>query len=144
MSTIDSGGVMRGRRQVLRTILVAAAIGAIILGLGGRLAMFAIAWLNTGAGAFTLGGTSTVIAMGALSGAAGGVILSGLRAVVRRRWPPTTTVLFWGALIGITLRGLRPLDGQRLVLFLPLVLAFGLLLQWRTYRSPTPSPGEPG
>ena len=31
-------------------------------------------------------------------------------------------------------RGLRPVDPLRLTLFLPLVIGFGILLQWRTWR----------
>jgi hypothetical protein len=119
-----------------RTILVAAALGTLLLGLGGRLAMHLIARITTGAGGFTLGGTVTVVLLGTASGVAGGLILVAARALFRR-WPPTTSLVYWTALLALTLRGLNPLDELRLVLFLPLVLVFGALLQWWTFPNRT-------
>lgn len=115
-----------------RTILVAAGLGTLLLGLGGRLAMHLIARITTGVSGFTFGGTLTVVFLGAVSGVAGGLILVTARALFRR-WPPTTSLVYWGALLALTLRGLNPLDELRLVLFLPLVLVFGALLQWWTF-----------
>jgi hypothetical protein len=115
-----------------RTILVAAALGTVLLGFGGRLAMHLIARITTGAGGFTFAGTLTVVFLGAVSGVAGGLILVTARALFRR-WPPTTSLVYWTALLALTLRGLNPLDDLRLVLFLPLVLIFGALLQWWTF-----------
>lgn len=39
------------------------------------------------------------------------------------------SLIFYAALVLITLRGLRPVDSQRLFLFLPLVLIYGVLLR---------------
>ncbi|MGH7561499.1 MAG: hypothetical protein ACRENB_10810 [Gemmatimonadales bacterium] len=116
-----------------RTIIVATGLGALILGLGGRVAMHLVARLTTGTGSFTVGGTLTVILLGAVSGAAGGALLVAARALFRR-WPPTTTITYWAALLTISLRGLKPIDELRLLLFLPLVLAFGVILQVWTFR----------
>jgi hypothetical protein len=104
----------------------------VILGLGGRVAMHLIARITTGAGAFSLGGTLTVVFLGAISGLVAGLILVTARALFRR-WPPTTTVIYWAFLIGLTLRGLRPIDDLRLALFLPLVVVFGAALQGWTF-----------
>lgn len=37
--------------------------------------------------------------------------------------------LFWTVLILATLRGLRPIDAQRLAVFVPLVILYGTALQ---------------
>jgi hypothetical protein len=115
-----------------RTIIIATCLGTAILGLGGRAAMHVIARITTGSGAFSFGGTLTVVFLGAVSGLAGGLILVTARALFRR-WPPTTTIVYWTFLIGTTLRGLRPIDDLRLALFLPLVFVFGATLQWWTF-----------
>lgn len=116
-----------------RTILIAAGLGTLVLGLGGRLAMHLIARITTGVGSFSVGGTLTVVFLGTVSGAAGGLILVAARALFRR-WPPATSLVYWAALLALTLRGLKPLDDLRLAFFLPLVLIFGSVLQWWTFR----------
>ncbi len=131
------------KRSHARTILLGLALGALILGVGGRVAMHLIARITTGTGGFTLGGTVTVIFLGAVSGAAGGLILVTARALFRR-WPPTTTIVYWSALVALTLRGLRPLDELRLLLFLPLVFGFGAVLQWQTLPGVRRQPALPG
>lgn len=90
-----------------------------------------IAVANSGTGSFSLGGTVTVIALGALSGAVGALLLLGTnRLLARHRL--IGRVVFWTALLLLTLRGLRPVDPLRLALFLPLVGLFGgaLRLLW--------------
>ena len=124
--------VMRSQPAVpTRTLIIAAGLGTVILGLGGRFAMHLIARLTTGSGGFSLGGTLTVVFLGAVSGLAGGLILLAARRLFRR-WPPTTTLVYWTVLLAITLRGLRPIDELRLALFLPLVVLFGAILQFWT------------
>ena len=117
----------------LATILWGMGLGVLVLGVGGRVAMRLVAEATTGAGGFSLGGTLTVVFLGLVSGAAGGWILLAARTLLRR-WPPAPSLAFWLLLLAITLRGLRPLDNLRLILFLPLVAVFGGLLQWRTWR----------
>lgn len=95
--------------------------------------MRVIAEATTGTSGFSLGGTLTVVFLGAVSGAIGGLLLLLARTLLRR-WPPAPTVAFWLLLLALTLRGLRPVDQLRLLLFVPLVALFGALLQWRTWR----------
>lgn len=119
-------------RHFLRTILTGAGLGFVILGLGGRIAMHAIAVMTIGRGSFTPGGSLTVVFLGALSGAGAGLILATARALLAR-WFLATTLVYWLLLTGLVLRGLRPLDELRLLWFAPLSLVFGILLQWLTW-----------
>ena len=121
------------KRSALATLLWGMGLGALILGVGGRISMRLIAEATTGTGGFSVGGTLTVVFLGVVSGALGALILLGARALLRR-WSPAPTILYWTALLAISLRGLRPVDQLRAILFLPLVAAFGALLQWRTWR----------
>ena len=118
------------------TVACGAALGTLILGVGGRLAMRVIAMATTGATGFSFGGTMTVVFLGAASGAVTGAILWVTRALLGR-WPAAQTIMFWLLLVGITLRGLRPLDTLRVALFLPLVVLVGILLQLVTRERPT-------
>jgi hypothetical protein len=120
-------------RAALFTCLTGAAVGLLLLGGGGRLAMHAIARMTGGSGDFTLDGTVFVLLLGAVSGAAGGLLLF-LSRLLLHRWPPLPTLAFWGGLVALTLRGLNPIDSLRLALFLPVVLLFGLALQGMTWR----------
>lgn len=112
----------------LAGLLLGALLGGLILGVGGRFAMRLIAVANSGRGAFSIGGTVTVIALGALSGAAGALLLLGTNRFLGRH-RLIGFLVFWAALLLLTLRGLRPLDPLRLALFLPLVGLFGGALQ---------------
>lgn len=115
------------------TLLWGVLLGTVILGGGSRVAMRIVAERTTGTSGFTFGGTATVVFLGLAGGTFGALILLAAR-ILLRRWPPATTVVYWSLLIGLSLRGLRPLDPLRVVLFLPLVVSFGVLLQWRTWR----------
>ena len=127
-------------RAGLATLLWGMILGALVLGLGGRIAMRLVSEASTGTGAFTLGGSLTVVFLGLASGLLGAAFLLAARSFFRR-WPPLPTLVYWLLLIAITLRGLRPVDAQRLLYFLPVVALFGVLLQWRTwrYRQPVPA-----
>ena len=116
-----------------KTVLWGIGLGTLILGLGGRVAMWIIAESTTGTSGFTLGGTATVLLLGLVSGVAGALILVVARHFFWRR-RPVTTILFWAALTFLTLRGLRPVDQLRLVAFVPIVVLFGVLLQALTFR----------
>jgi len=118
------------------TVGYGAALGTLILGVGGRLAMRAIALATSGASGFSFGGTLTVVFLGAASGAGAGAILSVTRALLGR-WPVAQAIMFWLLLVAITLRGLHPLDTLRVALFLPLVVLTGILLQIVTRARPT-------
>ncbi len=102
--------------------------------------MHAFALLTTGTGGFTVGGTATVIGLGAASGALGGLILLAARRLFYR-WPPATSIVYWALLIGLTFRGLQPIDGLRAALFFPLTILFGIALQWSTWPLRKPMHG---
>jgi hypothetical protein len=123
-------------RSALVTVVYGAALGTLILGVGGRLAMRVISMATSGATGFSFGGTLTVVFLGAASGGAAGAILSVTRAFLCR-WPAAQAITFWLLLVAITLRGLRPLDTLRVALFLPLVVLMGILLQIVTRERPT-------
>src|SRR5205809_8068515 len=61
-------------RAAAITLLLGAAIGAVCLGLGGRLAMRGFALATARASAFTLRGTLNVMFAGAIAGSIGGVL----------------------------------------------------------------------
>jgi len=112
------------------------AIGTIVLGIGGRLAMRGIALVQGQAPGFTIGGTTTVVFLGAVCGLVGSLIFAGLRALM----PGSRIVrgtLFWAILVLLTLRGLSPLDVPKLAFFLPLVIGYGTLLTvaWCRFRA---------
>ena len=120
-------------RDRLRDVAVGAGVGALVLGIGGRSAMRGIAILSGAPPSFSFGGSLRVVLLGALAGLVGGLLLLGLRALLPKRWL-IQTLLFYVMILLITLRGLRPIDAQRLMLFLPLVLAYGFLVRTLTRR----------
>jgi len=115
-------------RDWIRCSLIGIGIGAVVLGIGSRAAMRGIAVLSGAPPGFSFGGSLTVVLLGALSGLVGALVLMGLRTFLPRRWL-LQTLLFYAILILTTLRGLRPVDPQRLVLFMPVVLVYGFLLR---------------
>ena len=103
-------------------------IGALILGIGGRIAMRGIVMMAGGTPGLSWGGTLTVILLGLLSGLAGGLVLVGVRFLLPAR-PVVRGLLFWAFLLFAAMRGLRPVNPQRLLLFMPLILLYGVTLQ---------------
>jgi hypothetical protein len=96
-------------REALRMLAAGTLLGLVILGVGGRLAMAAIA---IGAGQpsrWSLGGSMTVVFLGAVSGLAGAAIALTARFLTRpwRRWPWVHHTLFSIVLLLLTVRGLR-------------------------------------
>ena len=109
----------------LFAVLAGAAVGLLILGVGGRYVMRVIAVRNGQVPLWTIGGTVTVKAMGVLSGAAGGAIRAAAAAWLPGRAPHWVgTGIFALACLFLTLRGLSPLEPVRLTLFLPLTTAY--------------------
>jgi hypothetical protein len=116
-------------RPIARELITGTMLGALILGVGGRVAMAVIAWRTGGASSFTLGGTLTVIGLGAASGAAGAVFALISRAVMRRLFPRhawTRHVLFAVLLLLVTLRGLRGSPNAAHWYFYLLVATYGV------------------
>jgi hypothetical protein len=70
-------------RSDLAAVLAGAVAGAAALGIGGRLAMAALAIANRKRPEFSWGGSLDVVILGTFYGAVGGVLL----AVLRRVWP---------------------------------------------------------
>lgn len=116
------------KQDWLVAVLLGVASGALILGVGGRIAMRGIAVMSGGMPAFSWGGTMTVVLLGALSGLAGALVLMGVRALLPRR-AALRGIIYWAFLIFVALRGLNPVDPQRLLLFMPLILLYGFTLQ---------------
>jgi len=127
-------------REWVRCSLIGSGVGAVVLGIGGRVSMRGIAVLAGAPGSFSLGGSVTVVFLGAVAGLAGALILMALRTFLPR-WL-IQTLLFYAILVLISLRGLRPLDWPRVFLFLPLVLVYGFLVRTlsRRYRSVSTAP----
>ncbi len=126
---------MSGLPRWVRTLLLGAAIGEVVLGGGGRIAMHLIARATTGTGSFTVGGTLTVVLLGAVSGVIGALFLTFARRFFSK-WSPTPTVVYWTLLILVTLRGINPVEPLRVAVFFPVVIMFGLALQLATFRKP--------
>jgi len=124
------------QRDWIRCSLIGIGIGAVVLGIGSRVAMRGIAVLSGAPPGFSFGGSLTVVLLGALSGLVGALVLMLLRTFLPRRWL-LQTLLFYAILILITLRGLRPVDTQRLFLFMPLVLVYVFLLRVLSRRRRT-------
>ena len=82
--------------------------------------------------AFTVEGSLTVLFYGALAGAAGGVIYAVLARFLPQR-AVTRRVLFGVIIVLLTLRGVAPATVLSLSLFLPLTVAYAILLDvvWR-------------
>jgi len=123
-------------RDWVRHSLIGLGVGAVVLGIGSRVAMRGIAALSGAPPGFSFGGSLTVVLLGTLSGLVGTLVLMLLRTFLPRRWL-LQTLLFYAILILITLRGLRPVDTQRLFLFMPLVLVYVFLLRVLSRRRRT-------
>ena len=118
----------------LRSILLGALVGLHILGIGGRAAMRAIAVTSGAPALFTPEGTITVLLAGAGSGALAGGIHRLLMAVLPRR-RLARDLVFLAVLAALTVRGLHPVDPQRLVLFGGLVVLFAAAFLTASQRS---------
>lgn len=108
-------------------LLLGAGVGLVVLGVGGRVAMRAIALANSSPPGFSLGGTGTVVFLGAASGVGGGLLYSLLYWIIPRP-RLLRSALFGLALVLLTLRGLRPIQPLALEWFVPLALAYGAIV----------------
>jgi len=113
----------------LRGPLLGALVGLPMLGGGGRLAMRLIALLQPASASVSVEGTLTVLLAGLASGVGGGLLYALLyRLLPNRRG--VRGVLFALALGFLALRGLHPVRLLPLALFAPLVVAYGVMLEW--------------
>jgi hypothetical protein len=114
------------------------ALGIVILGVAGRIAMRFYAIHDYQEPYFTAGGTLTVLLAGAAAGAATGFWMwLGGRLFSTR--PAVRHAFFWLGLAFLVLRVLQPVSTQRLVFFAPLGVTHGALL-WLAVTKPLPSP----
>jgi hypothetical protein len=127
----------------LRKLLVASSLGALVLGLGGRVLMRIIAVASGRDGGFSLQGSLGVLAAGVLYGALGGVLLAFLdRARVRHGRPPIVAAALFVA-IGLTSDAARGAASRMAVpgrwvalgLFAALLLLYSTLLVRLTRNS---------
>jgi membrane associated rhomboid family serine protease len=126
---------------------MASVLGAIVLGIGGRVLMRIVALANGGAGGFSMAGSLEVVAAGALFGALGGLVLLVIdRArLQRRRALILAAALF--LIIGLASDAARgaasriPAPGRWLALgaFAGLLLLYAMLLLRLARRSPSDS-----
>ena len=107
--------------------LLGAAAGLPVLGVGGRMAMRLLAIASHAPPSFSPSGTMTVLLAGLASGVAGGVLYATLcRFLPQPRW--ARSALYTIALVLLTLRGLHPVQALALNAFMPLALAYGLVV----------------
>jgi hypothetical protein len=120
-------------------LLLGAGVGLVILGVGGRVAMRAIAIANNTPAGFSIGGTATVVFLGLVTGVGGGLLYALLSQLIPRAWL-LRSGMFGAALVLLTLRGLRPMQPLALEWFMPLALTYGALVDvsytiWRRRRA---------
>lgn len=137
---------MRSRPGVRRagaTLLTGIVLGTIVLGIGGRIAMRAIAVQSGTPGILTPSGTLTVVLAGTGSGLAGAVFQLIAAAVASRLAPRRYWVrrlLFGIMLVLVTLRGLSPVQPLALALFAPLVLLYAVAMEIAASRRAAVAP----
>jgi hypothetical protein len=137
-------------RQALRILTLGTLLGLAILGIGGRLAMSAIAISAGQRPAYSVGGTMTVVFLGAVSGLAGAAIALASRFIATRfigRWPWIQFPLFAASLLLVTARGLRGTPPTGRWYFYALVAVYGLalaILMSRRQRDASAQSQRPG
>lgn len=120
-------------RSAVPAIVAGAAAGAILLGGGGRLAMFLFAVATGRPPVFTLGGALNVVFAGAIVGVVGGLLL----ALIRRWLPgrPWVRGVSFGVLCYlVAIPGFRPPTPLVFGLFAPLFVAYGMATVWAHQR----------
>ena len=115
------------RKPVLRALVSGTAIGALVLGVVGRIAMRGYALVDEQEPYFTLMGSMTVLMLGAIAGAATGLLLWLAGRLFPSR-PLPRALMFWAGLVLLTWRVMQPLSAQRVEVFGPLAVAHGVVL----------------
>lgn len=127
-------------RQLWNSVLFGALAGAVILGVGGRIFMRAIAWYHGNPTGFSWGGTAEVVLLGAIIGAASAPFIGFL--AIGSRWPSIRTGIVCG--LGLYLLILLiPMDGKAAANAFPALLPgihlgfgflfvlFGVIISWK-------------
>ena len=115
------------RRSLPTALTLGALVGAIFLGVGGRIAMRIFALMEGREPGFSVGGTLPVILMGAVFGVIGGFLLWLGRRLFKRS-PIARGAMFWIPLTTLFLKGLSPLTENSLMAFAPFYLAYGAVV----------------
>jgi len=115
------------KRSLPTALALGAAVGALFLGVGGRVAMRIFAVLTERAPGWTFEGSLTVVFMGAVFGMIGGLLLWVGRRFFRTS-PLARGAVFWIPLTFLYLRVLSPLTTDSLIAFTPFVVAYGAVL----------------
>jgi hypothetical protein len=120
-------------------ILVGAALGLVLLGIGGRAGMRVIAVATGQTPSLSFEGSLTVTALGAVSGAAVAVIFLLARTLFPQR-RVLRVASFWLLVAAIVFRGLDPVTPLTAAVFMPLFLVHGSLLfaYWCQVRMTSP------
>ena len=121
------------RKPVVSAVVSGAAIGALVLGVVGRVAMRGYALLDEQEPYFTLSGSLTVVILGAIAGAATGLLFW----LAGRLFPLRTlprALFFSVGLALLTWRVLQPVSAQRVQVFAPLACAHGIALSLANRR----------
>ena len=124
--------ITRTRNLWLTSALLGAALGGIVLGVGGRIAMRGMAIWENSPRIWSIEGTITVVGLGIVCGVIGGLLRTALARWLPRRLPAwTQTALFSLIWFALGLRILSPIEPHRLVLFVPLIVLSLVVLEWR-------------
>lgn len=115
------------RRSLRTSLALGSVVGAVFLGIGGRIAMRIFALMEGRDPGWTFEGSLTVVFMGAVFGTIGGFLLWLGRRLFTRS-PVARGALFWIPLTALFLRGLSPLTQNSLMAFLPFYVAYGLVV----------------
>jgi hypothetical protein len=119
---------------VLRLIVAGASLGAVILGVGARIAMAAIqAKSHTTPPRFTIFGSLTIVGLGIAAGLGGAVLALVARWSIRFLPASLNSVqylLLAVALWFLTLRGLHGTAAVSGIYFIPLIVAYAVGMYW--------------
>ena len=119
----------------MRSGLAGAAIGLVVLGVGGRIIMRVIAHWEKRVPVLTPSGTFTVVMMGALAGLAGGVVHGLLRRFIPRT--PIRVALFVVICVAFTYRAVNELLPRPRLMFVALTLAYVAVLELVSSKAET-------
>ena len=111
----------------MRSALAGAAVGFVILGIGGRVLMRVIAHWEGRVPAFTFSGTFTVVMMGLLAGLGAGVVHGLLRRFVKST--AIRVALFVAFCVAFTWHGANALLPRPRLSFVALTLAYVAVLE---------------
>jgi hypothetical protein len=121
------------RRDWIDASLIGLLLGALILGVGGRIGMRYVGLAQGQAAGFSWGGSLTVVFMGAVWGVFIALLLVGIRSI--RQLPQLGRgVVYWAIVLFLASRGLHPMTVTNVTWLLPPILVFAVAVQIATCR----------